>query len=257
MNIQKFFPSDFLAPFIKEYILIESDVDTESKTIPDTFFVMSFRYKGKVSKIKNGEEELLPFAVIAGLRKSARLFRYSKDTANLLVVFKECGIAAFHKIPVYQLFEHNVSSDNLFNSYELEEVTERLAESTTNYERIAIVESFFFKRLKFNSNDLLVEKAVDVIRQKRGIIRIKELSSDLCISTDAFEKRFRAKVGATPKQYASIVRVRSFIKNYSSYSSLTQACYEAGYFDQAHFIKEFKQFTDQSPKAFFKSSIYW
>jgi AraC-like DNA-binding protein len=64
-------------------------------------------------------------------------------------------------------------------------------------------------------------------------------------------------VGSSPRQFTSIVRLRYFIDRYSPYSSLTTASYEAGYFDQSHFIKDFKQFTGETPRQFFATARYW
>ncbi|MNZ68691.1 Helix-turn-helix domain protein [compost metagenome] len=103
----------------------------------------------------------------------------------------------------------------------------------------------------------MVKNAVQLIKQNNGNIRIKDLATDLHISQDPFEKRFRAIIGSTAKQYASIIRLRHLINSYPSYDSLTEASFEAGYFDQSHFIKDFRLFTGQTPKDFFKSSLYW
>jgi methylphosphotriester-DNA--protein-cysteine methyltransferase len=73
----------------------------------------------------------------------------------------------------------------------------------------------------------------------------------LHISQSALEKRFRQAVGASPKKFASIVRLKSVIKQYDGANSLTALGYEAGFYDQAHFIKEFKAFTGDTPEKFF------
>jgi methylphosphotriester-DNA--protein-cysteine methyltransferase len=64
------------------------------------------------------------------------------------------------------------------------------------------------------------------------------------------EKRFRNIVGASPKKFASIVRLQNVVKNYTSGESLTHTAFESGYYDQAHFIHDFKQFTGDSPQKF-------
>ena len=77
--------------------------------------------------------------------------------------------------------------------------------------------------------------------------------TELHISQSALEKRFRQIVGASPKKFASIVRFKNTIKTYDQNKSLTDLGYEAGFYDQAHFIKEFKHFTGDSPETFFKT----
>jgi AraC-like DNA-binding protein len=257
MKVETILPSAALAPFIKQFIILESDSDFCSKTIPDTFLVMTFRYRGNVSRMVGEKKETISCTSFSGLRRSGCDFYYTKGTANLLVLFHEGGIHAFSRIPAHELFGLSVNSENLFRSGELNEVIERLAEARNNSARIIVLEAFFLKKLVHEKSDPRIDDATRSIKQHHGVIRIKELANSLSISQDAFEKRFRTLVGTTPKQYASIVRLRSLIRNYPSYASLTEASYEAGYFDQSHFIKDFRLFTGQTPKDFFKTDSYW
>jgi AraC-like DNA-binding protein len=257
MKIKKFLPSAPINSFVKEFMLIESDLETDNTIIPDTAMVMAFRYRGNVSSIEGEIKESIPTSVVSGLRRSARLVYYSKKAANLLVVFKEGGFTAFTKMPAHELFGQSIPSENVFLSAELSEISERLAEAESDSDRINIMEVFLCKKLIHRKPDYLVGNAIQRIKEQSGIIRIKNLASSLHISQDPFEKRFRSLIGTTPKQYASIIRLRNLIRKYSSHASLTEASYEAGYFDQSHFIKDFRQFTGQAPKDFFASGRYW
>lgn len=253
MRLQRFHPAIALQPYIREFVLIETDEDTDSMVIPDTSLVMSLRYRGLV----RNSEEALPDIVISGLRRSVRHFVYAGLTANFLIIFKEGGISAFTRMPANEVFDETVSAENLFLRSELDRLQEQLAQAGTDTERVQRTEAFLLGHLVNTKQDALIGNAVRLIRQHNGIIRIDKLASSLYLSKDPFEKRFRGLVGSTPKQYASIIRLRGLIQNYPSYSSLTEASYEAGYFDQSHFIKDFRLFTGRSPKEFFQSSLFW
>jgi len=258
MKYSKFLPSAVLQPYIREFLILESDMYFDSRTIPDTALVMTFRYKGKVWKREGEKEESLPATGISGLRKSVRLFQYERQTANLLVVFKEGGMNAFTRVPAHELFELNISSDNLFPPSQLDGLLEQLAGAATDEDRIGVAETFLLTKLRArNRPDPLISNALTSIRRQSGIVRIKDLAASLYVSQDAFEKRFRSTVGATPKQYASIIRMKDLIRKFPSHTSLTDAAYEAGYFDQSHFIKDFRLFTGQTPKDFFSGPQYW
>lgn len=244
-------------PFVKEYLVIETGQGMESRTIPDTSLVLAFRYKGSVSNATEGTAEVIPPAVISGLRKNARVFQYAKSTANLLVILRECGIAAFTDLPAHELFGLSVTSDNVFKGAALREILERLAEAPHNRARVMLVEDFLQKELNAGKPLPAIGDAVRIIKQHNGVVRVKELAASLHISQDAFEKRFRALIGSTPKQYASIIRLRNLITKYPGYASLTEATYQAGYFDQSHFIKDFRAFTGHAPKEFFNTARFW
>lgn len=257
MKLERFSPSPALAPFVKEFIIIESDFGTCSTIIPDTSVVMGFRYRGKVLWQDGGGESPLPAGVITGLRKSVRVLRYEQGTSNLLVVFREGGLAAFTRIPIREWFDQSVPAESLFHRSELEMILESLSEAADHKERIVTLESFLVKKCSFQINDALIHEAVRRIQEQQGVIKIHQLAASLHISLDPFEKRFRALVGSSPKHYANIIRLRTLIDRYPAYPSLTEASLDAGYFDQAHFIRDFKRFTGQTPKAFFRNARYW
>lgn len=102
-------------------------------------------------------------------------------------------------------------------------------------------------------NDELIVSATGLIKQHAGNIKITVLTKKLNISQAQLEKRFRRIVGASPKKYASIVRFRHVMSLAETATSMTSLGLEAGYFDQAHFIKDFKSLTGATPNRFFKS----
>lgn len=104
---------------------------------------------------------------------------------------------------------------------------------------------------------LLVTAAVNSIKQADGNAKIAALAAQLYISRDAFEKRFRTAIGTSPKHFSSILRLRKAIAIYEPGKSLTDVALTAGFYDQAHFIREFRAFTGQSPKQFFNERNFW
>jgi methylphosphotriester-DNA--protein-cysteine methyltransferase len=104
--------------------------------------------------------------------------------------------------------------------------------------------------LKNIAADQLVVAAVQLINQSRGSIRIGELAAQLHTSQSPLEKRFRKVVGATPKKFASVVRLHAVLNSITDTRSLIEICYEHNFFDQSHFIKDFQQFTGDSPETY-------
>jgi AraC-like DNA-binding protein len=115
-----------------------------------------------------------------------------------------------------------------------------------------LLEKFLIGRMTRGEPDKLVLAALALIHKSKGNIRIKALAQQLHTSQSPLEKRFRAAVGASPKKFSSIVRLKNLLQQFPKTGSLTELGYEAGFYDQAHFIKEFKAFTGDTPENFFR-----
>jgi AraC-like DNA-binding protein len=257
MNMHTYLPSAVLRPFIRSYLIIESNGTFVNRLLPDTSLVIAFRFKGQTNYLRDNATENLPMAIVSGLRKSARKVSYAKGTGNILVIFKEAGASAFFKEPLHELFELSLSLDHFIPQQKIDDVEEQLANAVSNEERIAIVEQFLFSKLYNSKPDQLISLAIEKIQTAKGIIKIKELTESLYISRDAFEKRFRKIAGTSPKQFAAIVRMKSITSQRPKNLLLSDIAYDAGYFDQPHFNKDFKLFTGQTPTDFFSAPPLW
>lgn len=167
-----------------------------------------------------------------------------------MVYFTETGFTHFASHPANELFNLSLSLEDIFEKSDITETEEKLAVANSDLERIKIVEQFLESQLKDIETDKLILEAVKLIYQSNGVICIKELNEKLLISQSPFEKRFRKVVGTSAKKFASIVRFNSVINNLNERKSLTEICYENNFFDQAHFIKDFKQYTGVTPENF-------
>ena len=151
-----------------------------------------------------------------------------------------------------ELFDRSLPLDDLFVKSRISEVQEKLSKVENNRRRIKIIEDFLLAQLIEKDDDKLVAEAVRIIRQTKGKIRIGELDRRLFTSQSPLEKRFRSVVGTTPKKFATLVRVNSILENACQTKRLIEIAYENDYFDQAHFIKDFKRFVGETPEKYFQ-----
>lgn len=252
MKTEVYIPCDILRPFISSFVISETTEESCYQVLPGTEIVIGFQYRGRLSRIEGDKETPLSVSGISGLSDHNRVFRNSPDIGTLLVIFKEAGAARFFKEPLHELFRESVSLDNFMLRSELLCLEEQLNTAKSDIKRIAFVEHFLIGKLNDTQPDKLVLAALALIHKNKGDIRITELMEQLYISQSPLEKRFRKAVGTSPKKFASIVRLKNLIQNYNPLLSLTEWGYEAGFYDQAHFIKEFRAFTGATPETFFK-----
>src|SRR5690606_4586221 len=158
--------------------------------------------------------------------------RTSPGGGVVLVVLREGAGAWLFSEPLHALFGLTVPLDELVAADELELLGERLLTAPTERERVDAVEAFLLAQRRPARPDPLVDAAVRAIFAVRGSLRIGRLARDLEISRDRLEKRFRARVGSTPKQLATLVRFRYAVALHQRGADLTRLSHEAGFFDQ-------------------------
>ncbi len=230
--------------------MAENELENEYKVFPSSGLVIGFQYKGQLANIKDNTIAKLATAGITGITDGYKVFKSSANIGTILVYFTEIGFTHFASHPANELFNLSISLDAIFDKNSVIEVEEKLAIAKTDQYRVSIVEKFLISQLKDIQTDKLVVEAVKLIYQTNGTIRIKKLNEKLFISQSPFEKRFRKVVGTSAKKFATIVRFNSVLANLNQTKTLTEICYENNFFDQAHFIKDFKQFTGDTPENF-------
>jgi AraC-like DNA-binding protein len=250
MRFDRFTPAEKLQPYIKYFVVSENESGAEYKVFPSAGLVIGFQYKGSLTTVKNEKENKLDSAGITGMSDSFKLFRNSPDIGTVLIYFTETGFAHFASHPANDLFNLSISLENVFDKVKVNEVKDKLSIAITDRQRIKLVEQFLLSQLKDIQTDKLIVQAIKMIYESKGTLKIKDLNEKLFISASPFEKRFRKLVGTTPKKFASIIRFNAVLNTLDKTKSLTEICYENNFFDQAHFIKDFKQFTGDTPDQF-------
>ena len=253
MIFETYQPTGILRNHVENYLVVKTEQAISAAIIPEVSPILSFRIKGQHIYRVNGIQKSLPPSAITGLRKSVKPIFLSKNTETILVKFKPCESALFFKEPLQKFSEVSVSLNDFLPRQVVLGVEEQLAKGDNNFQKISTIENFLLSLFSNNRSNNLVKTAVQKIILSNGTIKIKELASILNISLDAFEKQFRKIAGASPKQFSSTVRLTSLINGKYNNQSLSEIAYDYGYFDQSHFIKDFKIFTGKTPQDYFKN----
>jgi AraC-like DNA-binding protein len=234
---------------VKHFVISENEYAAAYKVLPDTALVIGFQYKGKLSYLDDEQETGLAMAGVTGLRDTYRVFKNTARTGSVLVVFREHGAARFLRTPLNELFGESLSLEHFFSFSALSEIEERLVAVPDDLSRIKLIENFLVSQLDDKPEDLLVSSALEYIHQSKGTIRMSELAALLNTSASPLEKRFRREVGASPKKFATIVRARNVLEAMER-GNEGYAEYLSAYYDQAHFIKDFKKFASVTPEQY-------
>jgi AraC-like DNA-binding protein len=252
MRLSSHTPSPELAPYVRAIRVVETETETTRVLLPETGINVGFRYRGSATELAPGATPL-PTTTIAGLRRVARRMQTSADGGAVIVNFRDGGAAAFFSEPLHELFGTTADLADLVPASSLDHVRAELAATASSEQRVRVVECFLRSRLRQERADPLVDAALRSLTATHGRVRIEQLARELEVSPDRLEKRFRHRVGSTPKQHASLLRLRRAVELYRPGQRLADLALDAGYFDQAHFNHDFRAFAGTSPQRFFSA----
>ncbi|MBL8525175.1 MAG: helix-turn-helix transcriptional regulator [Betaproteobacteria bacterium] len=127
------------------------------------------------------------------------------------------------------------------------------------FAKVRVVEKFLMQRLSQSriAPDAAVAHCVNLLRNASTTLTIDDLAAQSGLSSRQLERRFLHEVGIPPRLLASIFRFRRLFdaveQEEASPGRWAGAAFAAGYFDQAHMIRDFKRFAGQPPQAFYRS----
>lgn len=252
MKMHAFAPCEALAPYVRIFEIVETDVAAAHTLVPDSGLILGFRYAG-ASRLREGAAEIpVPDHVVTGLRATARRMLTDPGSGIVLAKCHDGAAGAFFDLPLHRLFGATVALETLADPAEVEAASARIRAARTHLERVEAFEQFLLQRLRPRTwePDRIVDAAVQAIRRDPGALRVGVLAEALGLSVDGLEKRFRRLVGASPKQLAAILRLRRALGSHRKGAPLTRVALDAGYYDQAHFNRHVKAVLGVSPRAF-------
>jgi AraC-like DNA-binding protein len=169
------------------------------------------------------------------------------------VFYAECFAKLFN-FPLAELTNTGKRIDDHL-SVEYLELQEKLVLSRTEDERVNITNRFLEKQLSaidysFNKFEQLIRE----IRQGSGEIPMNELTDMSNMSQRTFQRHMKSHLGISPKSFNKVIRFREVLKyiNENPEYDWQDILYTCGYYDQAHFIKDFKKYAGKTPGAFLR-----
>lgn len=168
--------------------------------------------------------------------------------------FKPEGFYNIFGIPASEFGERFEDMEDLTGG-EFKYFCEELRDSINLSRKLILAEKYLLGNLEKKKITVdYVNRAAEIIRQRKGFIRMEELSAEVFISKRQLERQFKLKVGVSPKFYMRIARLNEVQRQLDKKEKLdlTALTYLCGYADQAHFIRDFKNFTGEKPTLFLK-----
>jgi AraC-like DNA-binding protein len=261
MDYQVFAPDTELQPFVKCFWTMEADRMEEpvkQRILPDGCMEMMFHYgDGYRQYFHDGSSILQPKSFVFGQITNYIEVEPTGMTGIVSARFLPEGLTPFLEIPVSMLANKAVSIADIFGEKGTE-LEKEVMTTAGNQQRIKIIEAFLLSLLTTpQAIDIITRTCVEVIFQSHGQLGITELADKVKLNRRNMERKFTSVIGMSPKQLSKVVRLQATLKmlDKQRFNSLTSLAYENGYYDQAHFIKDFREFTGMSPKLFFAKNL--
>ncbi len=252
LNIQKHRPK-VLHHYIESFNIYRFNDDRDIQLFPKGVFELVFQSHDDFqhNTAYSAGWKMRPQNFIGGLHnKSYHVKPNGKKNICVVVEFKPNTAKYF--IP-YKLDNFQNAVIDIFEIWGTDAInlSQKIAKEKSDQNKVNLLESFLIDRF-ISQKTSVIDHALFSILNSRGFIEINTLANDATLSAAQFRKRFKEEIGISPSQYCKIIRINTTLSIFENnfQNSLTELTYQLGYFDQAHFIKDFKSVIGTSPKHF-------
>lgn len=225
----------------------DEDIDTHHiRVLPDTCVELFVNYTS--SPIAIIDNELHKGSIIT-FRMSRPMDVQMRKGAGCLAICFHPGMAYnFFQVPMHVLSDTTVALSDIWCRMAAE-VEDKLASLCDNDTRVDVVQKYLLKQLVWHKNDLHVIHCLRQAELSGGAISVSKLTNNIGISQRHLSRKFQQCVGLSPKEYLRVYRFIQSLNHLKKYPtlSLTEVGYESGYYDQAHFNRDYKTYTGHSP----------
>jgi len=257
MKYNEIMPDNRLKQHVKCYYIYESDssVAFEDTVFPSGYVEIIFNLgTGKWQTAADGDFITTPSIELWG--QITRPLPIKSMGKNIML-----GVRFFPHAAIYflndkvDLFNNRVTDYRDVSNKIVSYLYARLLEAPTWRTRIGLVENFLLQKLSTSETRFkkiaLVSNVMKEMQREDFFDNIENVASRYGITSRYLQKLFLQYTGLTPKLYSKINRFQNSLKLVSRKdTSLTSVAYDCGYFDQSHFIREFKSFTGFTPSDY-------
>lgn len=260
MHIQTYHIIPALRPYVKVICTMEcSDgADTSHiRVLPDACVELFLNYTSTPVAIIGGE---LHARSIVTSRMSRPVDVQMRKGAGVVAICFRPGMAyKFMQLPMYGLSDTTIACADVWKDMAAE-LEEKMAGSGSNQARVNLVQQYLQRELARAKDDVHIAYCLKQVRLSKGLVAVAGLAHGTGLSQRQLSRKFREHVGLSAQEYLRVSRFifsLDHLKGYPAFS-LTEIACKSGYYDQAHFIRDYKDYTGCTPGQLVQSPhICW
>ena len=254
-------PSAILSPYIKNHTIVTIDRDlTDEVFYPSGYVDLVINISGgAAATIINGKWKDTPAIELLGHLTLPTRLTVAKGTSVLITrIYPHAG-ALFFSNPLSEFTNYATDMYDVAST-ENRELYDRIMQGEGIHSKINILETYLLQQLRKNQARLKKASMVQALSQQLFMnhqsLDLPSLAQHSGLSERYIQKLYLANIGISPSAFSAVIRFNKSLELVLNTSaSLTTIAYECGYYDQAHFIKEFRKFTGITPSASRQSQI--
>ncbi|WP_372948618.1 helix-turn-helix domain-containing protein [Mariniphaga sp.] len=254
--VTKFYtPHALLQDFIQCIMVIHAEVETNGSAVvcpyppaPQNSLFFYINDRIKVLKADETEFRLQPRSVVVGPMITRVMLDINKSHKAVRVGFHPGGLHRFLGLSMAEMIDRHFDAMDVYGS-EMVEVNNKLQEAKDFDEIKDVIESFLLKKVNALKKALPFDKAMLELMRTSGNMPIEKVASLACLSIRQFERVSKERIGIPPKFFARLIRFSKAYRMRENFPQMswTTIAHHCGYFDQMHFIRDFKQFASVVP----------
>ncbi|MCB1693880.1 MAG: helix-turn-helix transcriptional regulator [Pseudomonadales bacterium] len=255
MTYFKRVPDSALRPYVESIGIQDSAERSTARTriLPTGTMDLLFHYGDRFVRRGRDGDAAEPVAYVTGQRSSPIDVAASGGTGIVIVALYPWGLSAFTTMPAHLFADDSIDLADVFGSGSLSALQDRLFEARTPARRIQLVEHFLLRQLRPESVDRVAIDSANVINLAGGTTIIAELAQRYGMSKRQLDRRFLDAVGTTPKRFARVMKFQKALFGLSLGTNLADVAARAGYHDQSHMNRDFRQFAWTTPEHLVRS----
>lgn len=223
------------------------------RILPDGCVELILNFGDRFCQHDNGVKQLQPRNFIVGQMTGPIMISPGGAVELLGIRFQPGGTQPFFTATAAEITDTVVDLGSFSSRFE-RDLLNVCEQGGSLADKISAVDAYLCKRLIASNYDLRLLQLATKIIDCRGVISVDRLASAAGVSNRQLERRFRRNVGIGPKLLARIVRFQQVFRAVEQCDSAwATVAVECGYYDQAHLIRDFNQFAQQTPAVLFAS----
>ncbi|MBA3536036.1 MAG: helix-turn-helix domain-containing protein [Tatlockia sp.] len=246
-----------LQPYVKSIDIVDSGQSTDFyKVYPGLSIVMGFQFHGSIA-FRSEEDKVIPLkqSGITGLLTNYRSFQScSPFTKTILIKVYPWAINSLFNESANLFTNQSLGLADLINEQVVNLVEEKIHETQELKALAKLIQEFLIQL--YQSNNHKFSPPQRIIHIAQNLIdnpsqeSIQDLARHYGYSPRSLERYFQTHIGLSPKKYMRISRFQKVLEKIQKGGSWASVAEQFNYYDQSHFIKDFQQFTGETPEFF-------